>query len=181
VGALAAKFNIANAYAGRSQFTQQIGCSLGFRGVVTHSWMVLFPSAFVWRRNSLQRETSFMLCTTWTGRDIVHAMHYLDDSLIIGHPNSSECSRALQESLRLCDRLGFPIAPHKLEGPAFQLAFLGIHIDSESDTLSLPADKYAHLRATIAAAGSRSCSREGSASTRMSRGVCREDFLTGNN
>jgi hypothetical protein len=76
-------------------------------------------------------------------------MHYLDDFLIIGPPNTCECSRALQESLRLCDRLDFPIAPHKLEGPASQLAFLGIVIDSEGDTLPLPADKCARLRVKI--------------------------------
>jgi hypothetical protein len=82
-------------------------------------------------------------------RNIVHAMHYLDDFLIVGPPNSSECSRVLQESLRLCDRLGFPIAPHKLEGPASRLSFFRILLDSESDTLSLQADKCARLRVKI--------------------------------
>ena len=83
-------------------------------------------------------------------RNVVHAM---PPTRTTTPPNSLECSRALQESLRLCNRLGFPIAPHKLEGPAFRLAFLGIRIDSESDTLSLPADKCARLRVTIAIRG----------------------------
>ena len=81
---------------------------------------------------------------------MIHALHYLDDFLIIGPPRSNECKRALHESLQLCDRLGFPIAPHKLEGPATRLAFLGILIDTVNDTLSLPADKLARLKATIA-------------------------------
>ena len=87
---------------------------------------------------------------------VVHAMHYLDDLLLLlllllllGPPNSAECGHALQNSLRLCNRLGFPIAPHKLEGPAPQLSFLGILIDTDRDTLSLPADKLSRLRAVI--------------------------------
>ena len=80
---------------------------------------------------------------------VVHAMHYLDDFLLLGPPNSAECGHALQSSLQLCNRLGFPIAPHKLEGSASQLSFLGILIDTDRDTLSLPADKLSQLRSVI--------------------------------
>ena len=39
-----------------------------------------------------------------------HAMHYLDDFLVLGPPNSSGCSRSLEISLELCRALGVPIS-----------------------------------------------------------------------
>ena len=80
---------------------------------------------------------------------VVHAMHYLDDFLLLGPPDSAVCGLALQRSLQLCNRLGFPIAPHKLEGPATSLSFLGILIDNQRGTLSLPTDKLERLKTTI--------------------------------
>jgi len=84
------------------------------------------------------------------GREgIVHAMHYLDDFLVAGAADSGECRLALEASLSLCDRLGFPVAPHKVEGPSSRLAFLGILIDTVADSLSLPNDKLARIKAAI--------------------------------
>ena len=54
---------------------------------------------------------------------VVHALHYLDDYLLLGPPNSTVCGRALRVSLDLCKALGVPIAEHKLEGPAHSWAF----------------------------------------------------------
>jgi len=48
-----------------------------------------------------------------------------------------------------CNHVGFLIAAHKVEGPATRLAFLGILIDTERGTLSLPADKLTRLKAEI--------------------------------
>ena len=52
-------------------------------------------------------------------------LHYLDDFLLVGSPTSVECQQALTAMLTLCAKLGFPIAPDKLEGPAQLLTFLG--------------------------------------------------------
>ncbi len=41
-------------------------------------------------------------------------MHYLDDFLIVGPPNSQ---RTLEIALQTCSFLGIPIAPEKIEGP----------------------------------------------------------------
>ena len=57
---------------------------------------------------------------------VTHAMHYLDDFLILGPPKSANCRRALQASLGLCKVLGFPITEHKVESPSSRLSFLGI-------------------------------------------------------
>ena len=80
---------------------------------------------------------------------VVHAMHYLDDFLILGPPDSEECSHALRSSLELCDSLGFPIASHKLEGPGTHLSFLGIMIDTVQGTLSLPLEKLDRLNLNL--------------------------------
>ena len=144
-GALLAKFDIANAYrAVPVHPSDRLLLGLSWRGDT------FVDGALPFGLRSAPKLVADALLWAIGRRNVVHAMHYLDDFLIVGPPNSSECSRALQESLRLCDRLGFPIAPHKLEGPASRLAFLGILIDSENDTLSLPADKCARLRVTIA-------------------------------
>ncbi len=57
-------------------------------------------------------------------------IHYLDDFLVIGTPNTSECAAALKKLLDLFHRLGLPVAVEKREGPATQLEFLGFEIDS---------------------------------------------------
>ena len=44
-------------------------------------------------------------------------MHYLDDFLVVGAPNSSECAATLTTLLRVFDWLGLPVALEKLEGP----------------------------------------------------------------
>ena len=82
---------------------------------------------------------------------VVHTMHYLDDFLLIGPPNSDICSRLLQSSLDLCRSLGVPIAAHKLEGPSTVLSFLGIQIDTARGILRLPPEKLGRLKVMVAA------------------------------
>ena len=57
---------------------------------------------------------------------IKEAMHYLDDFLVFGSPESQECERAMAISLQLCKQLGVLVAPRKLEGPSTAISFLGI-------------------------------------------------------
>ena len=57
-------------------------------------------------------------------------IHYLDDFLFVGPPGSSDCLRALEAAIPLCESLGFPVAPHKVEGPSTSITFLGIEVDS---------------------------------------------------
>jgi hypothetical protein len=76
-------------------------------------------------------------------------MHYLDDFLVLSAMNTDECSLAFERSLHICARLGFPVAPHKLEGPAACLTFMWIFIDTVQETLSLPPEKLDRLKALI--------------------------------
>ena len=91
---------------------------------------------------------------------VVHAMHYLDDYLLLGPPSSMTCGQALRVSLDLCEALGVPIAEHKLEGPAPSLSFLGIQIDTIQGTLALPTDKLVRLRALITSWRPRKCCKK---------------------
>lgn len=49
-----------------------------------------------------------MLCEV-----IAHPIHYLDDLLFCGPPNTNSCQNALGKAIPLCHRLGLPVAPKK--------------------------------------------------------------------
>ena len=67
--------------------------------------------------------------------------HYLDDFLVLGHPNSAECGHNLAKLLQWSQWLGFPIAFEKVEGPLTRMTFLGIEIDADAMVLRLPQEK----------------------------------------
>ena len=80
---------------------------------------------------------------------IQYAIHYLDDFLFVGRPESPQCAEALDTALRICRWLGVPVASQKIEGPCKQLTFLGIEIDTNSMQLRLPLAKLLALRQEI--------------------------------
>ena len=79
-------------------------------------------------------------------RGVRFALHYLDDFLLLGPPNSDICKQALATTLALCDEVGLPVAPEKTEGPAPSLTFLGIEIHTLTNQLRLPQDKLDRLQ-----------------------------------
>ena len=72
-------------------------------------------------------------------------MHYLDNFLLLGAPGTDECEQALRMTLSTCAELGVPLALDKIEGPATQLDFLGINLNSSSMSVSLPLRKISDL------------------------------------
>ena len=74
-------------------------------------------------------------------------IHYLDDFLVIGAPESKECAMALATVLRVFERLGLPVAPNKVEGPWTRLTFLGFELDSRAKIIRLPLQKVRAARA----------------------------------
>ena len=52
-------------------------------------------------------------------RGVATVIHYLDDFLLLGAPESAECQEALRTALEWCRRLGILIAVHKTEGPSW--------------------------------------------------------------
>ena len=43
--------------------------------------------------------------------------HYLDDFVTIGAPKSGECASNMETMAQVCQQLGMPFAPEKIEGP----------------------------------------------------------------
>ena len=76
-------------------------------------------------------------------------IHYLDDFLFLGPPNSDECGAALRSALALCTELGVPISEEKLKGPGTCIPFLGIVLDTELMQLRLPEEKLRRLLSTV--------------------------------
>ena len=67
-------------------------------------------------------------------------IHYLDDFLLAGPPGQPTCSESTETMLRVCERLGIPVALDKLEGPVTTITFLGITIDTTLQQLRLTPD-----------------------------------------
>ena len=72
-------------------------------------------------------------------------LHYLDDFLLVGKPESEECAASLELTRTVCQQLGVPLAMHKLEGPSCSLVFLGIVIDTVAMELRLPSERLVRL------------------------------------
>ncbi len=76
-------------------------------------------------------------------------MHYLDDFLVIGALGTEDCRLAVRKRQNVLDRLGFPVAMEKLEGPSTKLTFLGFEIDMVAMEVRLPQAKLAELKELI--------------------------------
>jgi hypothetical protein len=83
----------------------------------------------------------------WAG--IRHLIHYLDDFLLMGAPDSEEGAQILDLALRTFQLLGIPVAAHKTEGPATLVIFLGILLDTIAQELRLPIEKIERLKSLL--------------------------------
>ena len=82
-------------------------------------------------------------------KGIRYQVHYLNDYLLLGPPETPVCGQDLATTLELCQSLGVPVAMEKLQGPSPTLVFLGIEIDTIRQQLRLPQDKLARLQSVI--------------------------------
>ena len=95
----------------------------------------------------------------WAG--IRHLIHYLDDFLLMGAPNTEEGAHVLAIALRIFDILGIPVAAHKTEGPSPCITFLGILLDTVAQELRLPPEKIQRLQCLLRLWSSRkACTRK---------------------
>ena len=90
-----------------------------------------------------------------------NVFHYLDDFIVLGAPNSQECTMSLATLDRSCAYLGVPVVEHKRDGPTTCLIVLGIEIDTQvGQQLRPPAEKFGCLQVLLATWGDRkTCSR----------------------
>ena len=88
---------------------------------------------------------------TWAlfSRGIWFVLHYLDDFLLIGPPESQEVSQAKEIATTVFGELGAPIVSQKTEGPSSRIIFLGFLLDTEAFQVRLPDEKLARLKQLI--------------------------------
>ena len=68
-------------------------------------------------------------------------LHYLDDFLFGGRPESDSYSKTLDLALHLCHEVGFPVISEKVVGPSTVIDFLGFIIDTLAMEFRLPDEK----------------------------------------
>ena len=83
-----------------------------------------------------------LLCWIANQRRLSCILHYLNDILIIGPPDSPACKQNLNTFIQLCDSLGIHLASEKIEGPSTSLSFLGIHLDTAHMEISYPRTSF---------------------------------------
>ena len=76
-------------------------------------------------------------------------MHYLDDFLTMGRPQTPECQHNLDILIQVCSLLCIPLAIQKVEGPTPCLDFLGITLDTTRMEARLPEDKLTRVYHTV--------------------------------
>ena len=77
---------------------------------------------------------------------VQHIFHYLDDFIVLGPAESSECGESLHALKQICSEL---LAEEKQDGPTSVITFLGIIIDTDRRELRLPVDKLQRLMEEI--------------------------------
>ena len=82
-------------------------------------------------------------------RGVQKGVHYLDNFLFLGSPNSEAGERNRSVALETCEKLGVPVAVQKLEGPSTCLTFLGLELDTEAQKIWLSEEKLERVRGLI--------------------------------
>ena len=76
-----------------------------------------------------------------------YVLHYLDDFLFAGPPDSHMCGDILQGAEALCECLGVQVKPEKRTSPTTCITFLGIELDTVAQIARVPQDKLSPLLA----------------------------------
>ena len=74
-------------------------------------------------------------------------VNYVDDYVGFGVPSVAECS--FNALYNLLHALGFTISAKKLVRPTTRAICLGVLIDSESGTISIPEDKLHQIKQNV--------------------------------
>ncbi len=77
--------------------------------------------------------------------NLSHLFHYLDDFFFVAPALSPDCLNALLDMLLLCEAVGAPVKPEKVQGPATTLTILGIELDTVLKQARLPPEKLTAL------------------------------------
>ena len=89
----------------------------------------------------------FAWCMVCEG--ISHFLRYLDNFFFCPPCQAQDYGQSLAVAVKLCEDLGFPVAPDKVVSPSTTLTFLGIELDSVSIVMRLPKLKLECLKASL--------------------------------
>ena len=78
-----------------------------------------------------------------------NVVHYLDDFLVAGRANTSDCVALMDCYISLCSEIGVPLANEKTIGPTTVLTFLGLQIDTNKMIVQIPDEKLNKLRIAL--------------------------------
>ena len=120
-------------------------------GMIWEDTLYIDTALPFWLRSAPKIFTAVADAAEWIARQhgVRFIIHYLDDYLIIGAPNSDECREALAKLLEIFRCLGLPVAESKLEGPWMCIIFLGFELDSSIMEIRLPHGKLQELQQVI--------------------------------
>ena len=95
--------------------------------------------------------TAFADMVAWAiyRHKIRYVLHYLDDFLLLGAPDSSEATMAALITTKFFSSTGIPVDEQKTEGPTTSFTFLGILIDTSLFQLRLSPEKLIRLRSLV--------------------------------
>ena len=133
-------------HSGSSQCTQQIAICSQWNGTAQYLSTPAFPLACAQRQSYL---TCLLLEWILINQGVTFLLHYLDNYLTMGPPNSHICQRNLSLLVEVCAVLGIPLALEKVVGPSTVLEFLGILLDTERMEARLPGNKLSWIQTTI--------------------------------
>ena len=77
--------------------------------------------------NTVAEAVEWILVNSYKVPDL---LHYLDDFVTAGPPDSPQCAQNFSASLAVCKHLGLPLHPGMCVGPTPLLTVLGIELDS---------------------------------------------------
>ena len=84
-----------------------------------------------------------------------HIIHYLDDFLIAGPPQSPTCMNSFEGMEALCTHLGISTKSEKRTPPTTCITFLGIQLDTSTQVMSIPPEKLEAILLELRAFSSR--------------------------
>ena len=91
--------------------------------------------------NLFEKFSRFLSWAMEQQTDLHSIVHYLDDFLFVGPPDSPQAALLLQGFQEVCTLLGVPLAHAKTVQPTTSIIFLGLELDSVAQEIWVPADK----------------------------------------
>ncbi|XP_061196001.1 uncharacterized protein LOC133204278 [Saccostrea echinata] len=147
-GAYLAKTDIKSAFRLLSVSPSDFGL-LGFRFQDKYYFDKMLPFGSSINCALFDKFASFLhwLTQKYSQNDLI--IHYLDDFLFCGSPNTFTCHNSLNVFKSICSDIGVAIAHDKTVEPTQVLTFLGIELDTVNMTMKLPLEKLNQLHGEI--------------------------------